>query len=303
MKRGIINPECEGELYSCKNKPIKIIGISCGKRSAYSCAREDPVSLHYLKLALKEAEKNGAVTELIDLRDLTIGACKECYSTCPAQCRFNEKNFKCDCYTYDDDCIFIKDKMIRLEDAYGNISKEEFFKYYNNKSTFWPKDDMKIIYKAMIEADGVIFASSTNYYGRPALMQAMLSRFCALDGGVEELWGDGKNLDNSIKYSKNSKAKYKLRLYGKHCAFINCSKEGDSVTPNLMKACTMMGMKIIPLAVAYRVNWYNDPTHREDTAESKKDKYTLGLAKHIGVSMVKEIKKSPRIYGTYLNTV
>ena len=29
--------------------------------------------------------------EIIDLRKLKIGPCKECYSSCPAQCRFNEE--------------------------------------------------------------------------------------------------------------------------------------------------------------------------------------------------------------------
>lgn len=302
MKRGLFK-YCK-ELFSCKRKPIKIVGISCGKRDAKECAREDPVSLWYLKLALKEAEKKGAKIQLIDLRKLRIGACKECYSTNPAQCRFNEKTFQCDCYTYKQDSMLIgRDKIVAIEKAYDMLDKKDFFKIYHNEGRFAERDDMWIVYKAMMEADGVIFATSTNYYGRPALLQTMLSRFCALDGGVEKLWGDGKNLRNSIKYSKNKKTKYKQRMYGRWAAFINCSKEGDSVTPGLMKACTMLGMKIIPLAVAYRVNWYDDPTHRKDTLKSKKDLYTLSLVKHIGRTIVENIKKDARVYGTYSSTV
>lgn len=303
MKKGIYKP-CKGPLDSCKGKPIKIVGISSGKRRSYECAREDPVSLYYLKLALKEAEKAGAETELIDLHDLKIGACKECYSTNPAQCRFNEKANQCDCYTEKEDTVFLDYKnYMPLEQAYDKLSKKQFFELYHNPGSFAAKDDMWKVYKALREADGIIFATSTQYYGRPALLQSMLSRFCALDGGVEELWGDGKNLKNSIAYSKRKDAKYKQRLYGKWCAFINCSKEGDSVTPGLMKACTMLGMKTIPLGVAYRVNWYDDETHRSDTEKSKKDEYTLSLVRHIGKEIVEQAKKSERKYGTYSSTV
>lgn len=304
MKRGIYKPCKKGKLDSCEGKPIKIIGISSGKRRSYECAREDPVSLYYLKLALKAAEKKGAKVQLIDLRDLKIGPCKECYSTNPAHCRFNEQMNQCDCYAYKEDHMFINEKnVVPMEKAYDMLDKKEFFKIYHDEGRFAEKDDMWMVYKAMREADGIIFAASTQYYGRPTLLQAMFSRLCALDGGVEQLWGDGKNLGNSIKYSKNPKAMYKQRLYGKWCAFINVSKEGDNVSPNLMKACTMVGMKTIPLGVAYRVNWYNDPTHRSDTKDAKKDEYTLSLVQHIGEEIVESIKKSPRKYGRYSKTV
>jgi multimeric flavodoxin WrbA len=285
-------------------KPVRIVGISSGKRSALECAKEDPVSLYYLKLALRTAAKEGARTELIELRDLKIGACKGCYSTNPAQCRFNEKTNQCDCYYLKRDHMLIGgDTLVPIEKAYDMLGKKEFFKIYHDKDTFGPRDDMWMVYKAMREADGIIFATSTNYYGRPPLLQSMFSRLCALDGGVEKLWGDGKDLKNSIAYSKKANARYKQRLYGKWCAFINCSKEGDSVTPNLMKACSMLGMKILPLGVAYRVNWYDDPTHRSDAVKSKKDTYTLSLVKHLGGEIVKHIKKSPRTYGSYSDTV
>lgn len=304
MKRGLYKQHKKGKLDSCKGKPIRILGISSGKRTSWECAREDPVSLFYLKLALKEAEKAGAKTELINLKELKIGPCKECYSTCPAQCRFNEKTNQCDCYLYKTDHMFISEKeVVSMEKAYDVLPKKKFFEIYNKEGWFAEQDDMWIVYKSMREADGIIFAGSTNYYGRPALLQTMISRLCALDGGVEELWGDGKNLKNSVKYAKSKKAVYKQRLFNKWCAFINCSKEGDSVTPGLMKACTMMGMKVIPLAVAYRVNWYDDPTYRSDTVKSKKDEYTLSLLKHIGKQIVKEVKKSSRVYGTYSSTV
>lgn len=302
MKRGFCDTgKC---IYSRKGKPVKIVGISSGKRSKDDCAHEDPVSFFYLQEALKEAQKAGAVTELIDLRKLKINPCKECYSTNPAQCRFNEDADQCDCYYFKTDHMFIgKDKILPIEDAYDVLDKKRFFELYHDESRFGERDDMWIVYKALMDADGVIFAGSTSYYSWPPLLQTMFSRFCALDGGVEELWGDGKNLNNSIRYSKRPKAAYKQRLYGRHCAFINCSKEGDSVTPNLMKACTMMGMRIMPFAVAYRVNWYDDPTHRSDTALSKKDKYALNLVKHIGKDMVAEIRRSAREYGVYSKTV
>lgn len=303
MKRGVYKKDSKkGEKDICKGKPL-VVGISSDKRGANDCAREDPVSLYYLKLALRQAKKAGAKTLLIDLRDLKINPCKGCYSTCPAHCRYNEETNQCDCYAYKEDSVFIKGNIIPLEQAYDNLKKDQFFKLYHSKETFVEQDDMWIIYEAMRKADGVIFATSTNYYGRPSLLQNMISRFTALDGGVEELWGDGKNLRNSIKYAKNKRAKYKQRLYGKWAAFINCSKEGDSVTPNLMKACSMMGMKILPIGVAYRVNWYYDPTHRSDTKISKKDEYTLSLIKHIGKEIVKQIKQSPRKYGFYSDTV
>lgn len=299
MKKGIYG--LEKGLYSLKG-PIKIIGISSSKRKSYECAKEDPISLHYLKLSLKECEKYGARTELIDLHDLKIGACKECYSSNPAQCRFNEKTSQCDCYPFKEDNLFVNGEVIPISDAYDRLNKNQFFEAFN-QSDFFKKDEMHIVYKALMEADAVIFSTFTCYYSRPALLQNMLSRFCAVDGGVEELYGDGKNLINSIKYSKNPKSKYKQRLYGKWCAFINCSKEGDSVSPDLMKACSMMGMKTIPLGVAYKVNWYNDSTHRQDMENSKKDKYTISLIKNIARELVKEIKNSNRNYGIYSRTV
>ena len=186
---------------------IKILGISSGKRSKYDCARDDPVSLKYLRIALDEAKKQGASTKLIDLRELDINPCKECYSTNPAQCRFNEKKYQCDCYRFKEDVIYSdnQNKFLTLEQAYNEFSKEDFLKYLNNKEYHTKKDDMYIVYKEMLEADAIIFATSTAFYSRPALLQNMISRLCALDGGVEELWGDGKNLQNSIKYSKKKK--------------------------------------------------------------------------------------------------
>lgn len=308
MKRGIVK-ECRTikGLDSCIGKPIKIIGISSGKRESWSCAREDPISLKLLKIALRYAENAGAKTELIDLRKLKIGACKECYSTCPAQCRFSEQLNQCDCYLFKEDIIVTNDeKIYNLEQAYDKFSKKEFFKLYNNENNFAPQDDMWKVYKAMREADGIIFSTFTSFYSRPSLLQNMFSRLTALDGGVEELFGDGKNLKNSVKYAKNPKNKYKQRLFGKWCAFINCSKEGDSVTPDLLKACTMLGMRIIPLSVAYNVRWYGeDPTHRSDLKNTLKDRYTMGLVEHIGRQIVKEIKSNHklRVYGTYTNAV
>lgn len=303
MKRGMPIPDKKGKRDIGKNK-IKILGISSGKRANWDCAREDPMSLWLLKLALKESGKTGAETKLIDLRDLKIGPCKECYSTCPAQCRFNEKKNQCDCYLFKEDHLFLDEhKPVPIEKAYDLLPKKEFFKRFHDEGWFAKRDDMWKVYEAMRWADGVIFATSTAFYSRPALLQNMFSRLCALDGGVEKLWGDGKDLKKSIKYSQNPKNKYKQRLYGKHVAFINCSKEGDSVTPNLMKACTMMGMKVIPLAVAYKVNWYDDPTHRSDTQNTMKDKYTIDLTKHIGKKIVEEAKLSPRKYGLYTKTV
>lgn len=293
----------KGKVDICKGKP-KILGISSGKRAAYDCAREDPLSLWLLKISLEEAKKAGAETKLIDLRELKIGACKECYSTCPAQCRFNEKKNQCDCYMWKEDHLFVKEKKpVPIEKAYDVLSKNEFFKRLHDEGWYAKGDDMWKVYEAMRWCDGVIFATATNFYGRPALFQNMFSRFTALDGGVEKLWGDGKNLKNSIRYAKNPKNRYKQRLYNKHVAFINCSKEGDSVTPNLMKACTMMGMKVIPLAVAYRVNWYGDPTHRADTPNTMKDEYSIDLAKHIGMKIVEEVSLSPRKYGLYTDAI
>lgn len=303
MKHGIYDERCKGKTCSLKNRPIKIIGISSGKRDMHACAREDPVSLFYLKFILEEIKKQGVNTELIDLRRLKINPCKECYSTNPAQCRFNEKTNQCDCYQFKKDYFYYGGKFIKMEEAYDKLNKKDFFRIYNSEEEFAERDDMWKIYKALLESDGIIFATSTAYYSRPALLQTMFSRLCALDGGVEELWGDGKNLGNSIKYSKNLNAKYKQRLYGKFCAFINCSKEGDSVTPDLIKACIMVGMKTIPLGIVYRVNWYDDPTHRLDTLKSKQDKYTLSLIKHMAKKIVEEIKNSPRVYGKYTKTV
>lgn len=301
MKRGFVT-NCEKCICCFQKRPVKIVGISSAKRSRYECAREDPVSLYYLQIALNEAKKAGAQTECIDLRELKIGACKECYSTNPAQCRFNEKTFQCDCYMFKQDSMPVKNVFVPFEKAYDLLSKKEFFENYHSNN-YSHRDDMWRVYKAMLDADGIIFSTYTSYYSRPPLLQTMFSRLCALDGGIEELWGDGKNLKNSIAYSKNPKSVYKQRLYGKWCAFINCSKEGDSVTPDLMKACTMLGMKILPLGVAYRVNWYDDPTHRIDTPASKKDKYSCSMARHIGKELVQNICCSPRKYGIYSSVV
>ena len=293
MKKGVY--KSEKGLYKLKG-PIKILGISSSKRKSYECAREDPINLFYLKLLLKECEKYGAKTELLDLHDLKIGVCKECYSSNPAQCRYHEKKFQCDCYPYKEENLLINNDFIPMEKAYDLVPKKKFFEIYR-KNSFGIMDDMHVVYKALMNSDGVVFSTFTCYYGRPALLQTMFSRLCALDGGVEELWGDGKNLNNSVKYSKNPNFMFKQRLYGKYCAFINVSKEGDSVTPNLMKACVMMGMKMLPLGVAYHVNWYNDKTHRSDFEKSKNDKYTLSLINYIAEELVKEIKNSKRIYG------
>ncbi len=291
-------------LYSKKGKPIKIVGISSSKRSLGDCAAEDPTSLELLKISLKEAEKAGAKTQLIDLRDFSIGVCKECYSTCPAQCRFSEVTYQCDCYKRTEPVIWTeKDGSKTLGEAYDLLDKKEFLKRLNDKHAFVAADDMHVVYKALLEADGVIFSTFTNYYSRPALLQSMFSRMCALDGGVEELWGDGKNLKNSVNYANNPKSTYKQRMYGRFAAFINVSKEGDSVTPDLMKACSMLGMKIIPLSTSYNVQWYDDHTHRSDKGKTLKDPYTLHLARHIGKTIVKEAKKSDRSYGKESATV
>ena len=303
MKRGILKP-CRQGKQDCNKGRIRILGISSSNRSKYDCAREDAISLQLLKIALEEAKKSGAETQLIDLKEIKIGACKECYSTCPAQCRFNEKLNMCDCYPRKEARIFLNDGTeLRLEEAYEKLGKNEFLKRLKDKRYYDEGDEMWIVYKAMREADGIIFSSFTNYYSRPSLMQNMFSRLCALDGGVEELWGDGKNLKNSVKYAKNPRKKYKQRLYGKQAAFINVSKEGDSVSPDLMKACSMMGFSIIPFAVAYRVNWYYEPTFRTDTKESLKDDYTISLTKFIGKKIVEEAKKSNRKYGIYSSVV
>ena len=302
MKRGFAEEDKEGVVTN-KGK-IKILGISTAYRSSHACAREDPTSLELLKISLKEAEKSGAEIKLVDLRDLHIQPCKECYSTCPAQCRFNEKINKCDCYMNDSPRIYLKNgKILDLNEAYNSLSKEEFLKMITSKENYDEGDDMHIVYKAMMEADGIIFAGFTNYYSRPALMQLMFSRLCALDGGVEELWGDGKNLKNSLVYSKNKKKEYKQRLYGKSAAFINVSKEGDSVSPDLMKACTMMGMKIIPFSTCYNVQWYSDSSHKTDKNKTLSDSYSINLAEFIGKEIVKEVKKSDRAYGIYSSIV
>lgn len=302
MKRGFVKESKRG-ITSNRGK-IKIIGISSSYRSKYSCAGEDPTSLELLKISLKKAEKSGAETELIDLRDLKIQPCKECYSTCPAQCRFNEKINKCDCYPNDSPKIYLENgRVLTLDEAYNKLSKEEFLKMIASKENYDEGDDMHIIYKALREADGVIFSGFTNYYSRPALMQLMFSRLCALDGGVEKLWGDGKNLKNSIAYSKNKNNKYKQRLYGKSVAFINVSKEGDSVSPDLMKACTMLGMRIIPFSTCYNVQWYDDRSHRTDKEKTLSDSYSRHLAEFIGEEIVKEIKNSNRDYGIYSSNV
>jgi len=283
-----------------KENPIKILGISTAYRGKYECAKEDPISLELLRISLKEAKKYGAKIKLINLRELKIHPCKECYSTCPAQCRFNEELNMCDCYPRKSPRIFLEDgKNFSLEDAYNKLDKNTFLKKIQDKHFYDEGDDMWIVYQAMREADGIIFSSFTSFYSRPALMQIMLSRLCALDGGVEELWGDGKNLNNSIRYAKDSSKLYKQRLYGKYTAFINVSKEGDSVSPDLMKACTMMGMRIIPASVCYGVCWYIDKTHRKDKISLLKDKYTLNLAKNIGKKLFDEIKHSDRKYGFY----
>ena len=70
-----------------------------------------------------------------------------------------------------------------------------------------------------------------------------------------------------------------------------------------MKACTMMGMKTIPFASCYRVNWYGDSTHRADMKSSLKDKYTQYFAKYIGRKIVEEAKNSDRKYGVYSSVV
>lgn len=276
----------------------------CSKRKKEDCAREDPISNEVLRIALKEAEKNGAKVEIIDLRELKIGACKECYSSCPAQCRFSEKMLQCDCYRFKHDALFVdSEKFYPIEEAYDKLDKKKFFELYHDERSFAHRDDMWKVYKAFIEADGIIFATSTIFYGRNPLLQTMFSRLCALDGGVEELWGDGKKLGNSIKYSKNPKALYKQRLYGKKVAFINISKEGDVVTPNLMKACTMMGMEIIPLGVAYHAVGYKDPSHKNDMKAVLGDNFTISLAKNIGKTMADKIKFSDRKYGMLSSVV
>ncbi len=111
---------------SNKGKPV-ILGISSSKRDKNGCAREDSVSLYYLKLALKEAEKAGAITILLDLRNLKIGACKECYSSCPAQCRFNEEKNQCDCYPFKHDSIYVNGNMIPMDIYLCQIQRKTLF--------------------------------------------------------------------------------------------------------------------------------------------------------------------------------
>ena len=165
MKHGSLK-NCKQNKSECRTgKPIKIVGISSSKRASNECAREDPISLELLKISLKEAQKEGAETQLIDLRDLKIGACKECYSTCPAQCRFNEKENTCDCYTWKAPRVFLNNgKNVSIEEAYDLLGKNEFLEKIQNHYVFSDKDEMHVVYKALREADGVIFSTFTNYY-------------------------------------------------------------------------------------------------------------------------------------------
>ena len=92
--------------------------------------------------------QSAALSMSMDLRDLKINPCKECYSTCPAQCRFNEKTFQCDCYYFKDDHIFInQNKVVPIQEAYDLLNKKDFFNAYFDEGRFGERDDMHVVYK------------------------------------------------------------------------------------------------------------------------------------------------------------
>lgn len=132
------------ELNKKKGK-IKILGISGSARDEMDMAQEESNSERLLIKCLEECKKEGADTELIQLRKYKINPCKACYSTTNTQC-----HFYCSCYP--------KGKL---------------------------GDDMtNILYDKILEADAIIFATPVNNFAVSSLMKLFIDRCISLDGSL-----------------------------------------------------------------------------------------------------------------------
>ncbi|MFH1211172.1 MAG: flavodoxin family protein [archaeon] len=144
---------------------IKILGISGSARYIYDMAQENSNSEELLKRCLAQCEKLGAKTEMIILRDESIGYCKACYSTTNTQC-----HFYCSCYPK------------------GKPQGDDM----TNK-----------LYDKILEADAIIFATPVNNFKMSTLMATFLDRCISLDGSLPPADPkDPKNRELNIKHMK-----------------------------------------------------------------------------------------------------
>lgn len=144
---------------------IKAIGISGSARDKFDTAAEDSNSEFLLKECLKELDKLGAQTEIIQLRKYDIKPCKACYSTTNTQC-----HFYCSCYP---------------------------------KGTEAGDDMSNILYDKVLGADIIIFATPVNNFKISSYMALFLDRCISLDGSLQPADPDDpKNRELNIKHTK-----------------------------------------------------------------------------------------------------
>ncbi len=155
----------EAKKLNLKKGPIKALGISGSARDAYDMAGESSNSEFLLQEALKSLEKEGIVTELIQLRKLDIKPCKACYSTTNTQCHFH-----CSCYP---------------------------------KGTAQGDDMSNGLYDKILEADIILFATPVNNFKISSYMSLFLDRCISLDGSLQPADPNAtKNKELNIKHTK-----------------------------------------------------------------------------------------------------
>jgi multimeric flavodoxin WrbA len=133
-------------LYKKESGKIKVLGISGSARDEFDYAQEKSNSEALLEESIKECKKLGAETEIIQLRKFNIKSCKACYSTTNTHC-----HYPCSCY---------------------------------QKGTLEADDMSNILYKKVLEADAIIFATPVNNFKVSSLMSLFIDRCISLDGSL-----------------------------------------------------------------------------------------------------------------------
>lgn len=249
------------------SKSLNIIGISGSRRREDDCPHDDSTSEWLLNVALKKAEKLGAKTEMIRLREFDIQPCKECYSTTNTQC-----HFYCSC--------FPKGKN---------------------------GDDMtNKLYDKCLWADGIIFATPVNNFKMSTYMSLFIDRLISMDGSLSPadiLYPKNKELN--IKHTKFIEltaddkfgSGFLRRFTGKSAGIIVSGHEaGAAMTiSSLFMTLTHFGMLFSPFSNMYAIGdvckgTYSDKNNQRNECYSK---WAEEIAENVvaGVRLSKQNKK------------
>jgi len=220
-----------------KRGPLVAIGISGSARDEFDMAAESSNSEFLLSQSLEELKKQGAKTELIQLRKYNIQHCKACYSTTNTQC-----HFYCSCYP---------------------------------RGTATADDMSNILYDKILAADIIIFATPVNNFKMSSLMALFIDRCISLDGSLSPADPKAtKDKELNIKHTKfvEIMADDKLpgsgflrRFSGKTAGVIVTGhEEGASmVISSLFMTLNHFGMIFSPWSNVYAMSSITNPTYKD----------------------------------------